>query len=142
MLRSAESKRYANAGFTSAAPWRAPNADTARVNITAQRDDPQSLLSHYRRLLRIRAGHRALAEGGVEVLETDAESVLAFERTGGGERVIVLANCSGETLGALPRVGKSGDELTALNPREGQAALGETDSLGPWSTLVLVREDR
>jgi len=35
-----------NAGFTTGAPWRAPNKDYTTVNVAAQTDDPNSLLNH------------------------------------------------------------------------------------------------
>jgi len=130
----------AGAGFTSGTPWHEPRADPGRTNVDAQRGDPDSLLSHYRRLIRMRRDHDAIAHGDVTILATDEPAVLAFERSGGGERAIVLANCSGRTLETLPRVGDDDGPLRIDAPGI-EVLLGPAGgSLAPWTALVLVAE--
>ncbi len=50
-----------NAGFTAGFPWEPVNADYETVNVEAQAADPDSLLNHYRRLIRLRSEQPALA---------------------------------------------------------------------------------
>ncbi len=45
------------AGFTTGTPWIAINPNHADINVAAQRDDPQSVLAHYRRLIALRKRH-------------------------------------------------------------------------------------
>lgn len=49
-----------NAGFSTADPWEPPNDDFRTVNVAAQEDDADSLLSLYRRLVHLRTTHAAL----------------------------------------------------------------------------------
>ena len=44
----------AAAGFTSGEPWIAVNPNHATINAAAQRDDPDSVYSFYRRLIALR----------------------------------------------------------------------------------------
>jgi alpha-glucosidase len=81
------------AGFCEAAatPWLPLAPDAGRVNVEAQREDPDSLLSLYRRLLRLRRDHPALHAGDYRTLAVLGE-VLAYERRCAGERMAVLVN--------------------------------------------------
>ena len=74
-------------GFTSGEPW-LPYGDLA-INVEAQREDPGSMLSLYRALLRLR---RDFAEADYRTLHA-ADGVLAYAR---GERTAVALNLTGE----------------------------------------------
>ncbi len=93
-----------NAGFSiAAAAWRAANADKATVNVAAQTGSPESLLSLYRRLTRIRRGSPALTRGDAVRVEASSDCVFAVLRqmpgVGGEARaMLVVANLSGETI--------------------------------------------
>ena len=67
--------------------------DRDGVSVAEQDRDPNSLLNHYRRLLRLRATHPALRSGDQRVVPTQ-DNLLAVERTG-NERLLILANLSG-----------------------------------------------
>jgi glycosidase len=86
--------REPGGGFTAATPWHrfAPGREAA--NVAAQLDDPGSLLSRYRDLVRLRRASPALRGGGTEVLRADG-AVLALVRAGGGERLLVVHNLGG-----------------------------------------------
>ncbi len=86
-----------NAGFTTGAPWRAPNKDYTTVNVAAQTDDPNSLLNHYRTLIQLRKEHPALQSGNAILLETGNPAVFALLRTSGNEHILVVVN-----LGKIP----------------------------------------
>ena len=96
----------AGAGFTTGKPWHKVNDDYTSVNVAAQEQNPRSLLSLYRDLIRLRMLEPAIRRGGLEVLKTDHKSVLAFVRSeqGGGVEsagkggVLVVANVSGEPV--------------------------------------------
>ena len=72
-----------NAGFSPAgvATWLPLNADyRLGTNVAEQRDDPDSLLNFYRRLLRVRKENPALVAGTYEPLHEQALDYLAFLR--------------------------------------------------------------
>ena len=117
----------ATAGFTTAAPWHAPNADTTTTNVRTQTDDPGSLLSTYRRLIRLRADHPESWRGEFTLLESEHPAVLAYMLRSPGEDMIVVANCSAEE--AL------GVHLTRVDPVEGDPE--PRVSLPAWGSAVI-----
>lgn len=93
-----ESKRTpmpwtANGGFSTASPWfqYAPGLSTA--NVATQTGDPQSLLSRYRNLIHVRNNSLALQKGDLQLFDAGSQ-VLAFLRSAGDERVLVVHNVS------------------------------------------------
>ncbi len=95
-------------GFTSGRPWHpfAPARD--QTNVASQDTDPGSLLNRYRRLIRLRAGSRALRRGSLTLLQSEAASpvpasrrpaaLLAFVREAGTDRVLVAHNLTSQPL--------------------------------------------
>jgi oligo-1,6-glucosidase len=89
-----------SAGFTTGEPWIAVNPDHVRVNVAAQRDDPDSVLSHYRHLIALRHREPAVVEGDFTLLLPEDERVYAFLRRWQDVELLVLGNFSGETVAA------------------------------------------
>ena len=86
----------AHAGFTSGLPWEPVNWGYENLNVKAQSDDPDSLLSHYRRLITLRAAHPALRSLAFESLESAGRSVYAYLRSVEGDAVLVVVNFGAE----------------------------------------------
>ncbi|HEX4963320.1 MAG TPA: alpha-amylase family glycosyl hydrolase [Thermoanaerobaculia bacterium] len=106
-------------GFTTAdKPWFdfAPGRETA--NVVTETGDPDSLLSHYRRLIRLRHASPALKKGTLTVLSPTKtnSAVLAFVREGGGERVLVLHNLGTAEVQAGPYDLKAGTAERLFGP--------------------------
>jgi alpha-glucosidase len=80
-----------NAGFTIAKPWLPLNADWPGRNVARMSEEPQSILTLYRRLLALRRDCLALSIGDFVVLGVEGE-ILAYERRHGAERLIVALN--------------------------------------------------
>ena len=86
-------------GFTGAAqPWEPLQPGHERRNVAIQHADPDSLLNHYRRLVRLRQSEPALSRGNARSLETGRPDVIAWERVDGGQRLTVIANLSGTEI--------------------------------------------
>ena len=85
------------AGFTTGRPWLKPNPNHTRINVEAQQADPDSVLSHYRRLIALRRAERVLIEGGYHPLMGSHRQIYAYCRGEGPGRLVVIAN-----LGARP----------------------------------------
>jgi oligo-1,6-glucosidase len=85
-----------NAGFSrpDVRPWIAVNPDHVTVNAAAQRDDPASVFTHYRRLVELRHREPVVALGDFSMLLADDPQVYAFSRELDGVRLLVLANWS------------------------------------------------
>jgi len=82
-----------NAGFSTGKPWLHVNPDFAHVNVEAERADPQSLLNYYRRLIALRRESPALLQGTYRELSRPMD-VWAYERAGGGQRILIVLNFS------------------------------------------------
>jgi glycosidase len=81
-----------HAGFTTGRPWEPVNDDYGTVNVEAQSTDPDSLLSHYRQLIRVRNDHVALRTGSLLPLETACRPVYSYLRQHEEEAVLVILN--------------------------------------------------
>lgn len=69
--------------------------DDDGISVAEEDKDPNSLLNHYRKLLALRRSNRALVDGDQHVLRS-APNILAIERSGTGERLLIVANLSTE----------------------------------------------
>ncbi len=108
-------------------PWLPFPPDAATKAAEAQRDDPASFLSLYRRLLALRKGSSALRRGSFEWVDVEAPSVLAYRRTHGDESLLVLVN-----VGDAPAEVRSGGSVVVSSrtdrpegPFDGQLAGNE-----------------
>jgi alpha-glucosidase len=125
------------AGFTAGTPW-LPVIDPATRNVAAQRDDPGSLLSLYRRLIAARTSFAPLGRGTHRSIFGVAPGVLAWIRELDGQRALVLLNTGDGAqrcdLSALPE--RAGTVVVATGPRAGRMAL-DALILEPLEGIVL-----
>ena len=97
-------------------PW-LPFAPEAELrNVATMRDDNGSILHLYRDMLALRHAHSALQGGEFRLLESD-EHVLAYERSAGPQRIIVVLN-----LGDQPTTMQSVRHSVVLLGSNGHAA--------------------
>jgi oligo-1,6-glucosidase len=121
-----------NAGFTTGTPWLQVNPDAATWNAAAQRDDPRSVLAHYRRLIALRHENRVVALGRFSMLLPDHDEVYAFTRSLGDEVLLVVCNVS-----------RTPQPLAELLPEAvgAELVLGNLEDAGPtlrpWEARVL-----
>jgi alpha-glucosidase len=115
-----------NAGFSTAPkPW-LPVSDThAALAVAGQESDGHSMLAHYRHMLGFRRGLPALQKGAISFIHAD-ETVLAFTRTHGNDKILCLFN-----LGArAATVTLPGVKVLEDLPGHG---FGGTHEFGAWS---------
>ncbi|MDP9374012.1 MAG: alpha-amylase family glycosyl hydrolase, partial [Chloroflexota bacterium] len=125
------------AGFTTGAPWLPLADDYQAVNVAAERDDPRSILTLYRRLIALRRAEPALAVGAYAPVEAEGDA-LAYIRGAGGRRFLVALNLGGRPQRVAPpspsiagRVALS----TGLD-REGEAVWGAIDLRGDEGLVI------
>jgi maltose alpha-D-glucosyltransferase/alpha-amylase len=90
-----------NAGFSRANPQRLylpvivdPEYHYESVNVETQQANPRSLLWWMKRLIALRKRYQAFGRGSIEFLHPSNRKVLAFIRSYGQERLLVVANLS------------------------------------------------
>nr|WP_253743333.1 alpha-glucosidase [Herbiconiux sp. SALV-R1] len=146
-----------NAGFTTGTPWLAANPNASRISVAAQEGDAHSVLAHYRALIAVRHEHPVVATGSFTRVDAGDEAVFAFERagaaadgeadggSGGGERMLVVANLSSDER--VPRFENTVFErwedaevlLTNLPGSEGTPDAAAP--LAPWEAKVYLVRD-
>lgn len=126
-----------SAGFTTGEPWLPVNPDYRRVNVQNQRNDPDSLLGFYKRLIALRRGTPALSLGDWAPAEASGDSVLAYYRQWKQERLLVALNFSAAP-GRMPlSPGTPARTLFGTHRREGESAAGPELRLAPHEVLIL-----
>jgi glycosidase len=132
-------------GFTTGEAWEAFAPDAETVTVDAQTGDPDSLLSHYRSLTKLRATYSALRTGELTPLDAEPSGVYAFLRHDASDVVAVVANLSDEpaedvslTLASGPLCGRT-SATTLLGTAEAPApmvnASGGFDDYRPVARL-------
>ncbi len=80
-----------NAGFTTGTPWLGINKNYTRINLAAQRGDPDSVRSFYKRMIALRAGSDVLKYGDFTLI-TAKRHLFVYERDKDGRVYRVLLN--------------------------------------------------
>lgn len=115
------------AGFTTGTPWLGINRNHATINVEAQRNDPDSVRSFWKRMIALRASSRVLMEGSFIPLIT-GKRFLAWRREYEGESLTVLLNLSGRRR-KVPCLGE-----VILSS---QGRLTFDGILRPWEAILL-----
>lgn len=118
-----------SAGFTTDTPWLGVNRNHAVINVEAEREDDDSILAFYRRLIALRKEYRIIAEGSIRFLERENDEILAYERELEGEHLLVLCNFRAAEI-AMPALHAAGEKLIGNYP--GMAA-----HLRPYEVIAL-----
>lgn len=82
----------ANAGFSTARPWRSVNKDYQHTNVRDQSGEEGSLLQWHQALIRARASSDSLRWGAYSPITTTSPAVYAFARTIEHECCVVVIN--------------------------------------------------
>jgi glycosidase len=122
-------------GFTTGSPWFSFAPGREQANVAAQVGASGSLLSRYRGLIHARRASEALAGGGLTLLTSTqgASPTLAFLRTRGEERVLVVHNLSDASVTAGPfALPEESAEVLFADPSVGSPLRRE----GSWSVTL------
>jgi alpha-glucosidase len=83
-----------NGGFSKAKPWLPVPASAMMHNVADEMNNPESVLSFYRKLLALRHTEPALLDGDYVSINDDNPNVLAYLRRYKGEAILVMLNMS------------------------------------------------
>ena len=84
-----------NAGFTTGKPWLMVNPDYKRINVASQINDPDSVLSYYKKLTALRKNpeySETVVYGKTIPYLSDVERLMAFERVSKDQTLLILGN--------------------------------------------------
>ena len=91
----------ANGGFTTGTPWLAVNPNYTFINAASQVNDPESIFSYYKQLIRLRKENDIIVYGKYELLEADHEDLFIYTRTLDDKKLLVICNFTDKEV-ALP----------------------------------------
>ena len=128
-----------NAGFAPAAatPWLPLAPDADRVNVAGQAEDPDSLLTLTRRLVRLRREHAVLHIGDFEPFGHTPDGTYAFRRRSVSGTVTVVLNLTAEPR-IVPGVGAGSVLIGTDRDRDGEPISADVE-LRPNEALVIDR---
>ena len=84
-----------NAGFTTGTPWLMVSPDYKRINVASQINDPDSLLSYYKKLTALRKNpeySETVVYGKTVPYLPEVEKLMAFKRVSDNQTLLVLGN--------------------------------------------------
>ncbi|WP_174728758.1 glycoside hydrolase family 13 protein [Mesobacillus harenae] len=82
----------ANAGFTAGTPWLQLNPNYPEINAAKALEDQNSIFYHYQKLISLRKQHEIIVYGSYDLILEDHDSIFAYTRTLGNERLIIINN--------------------------------------------------
>jgi oligo-1,6-glucosidase len=129
------------AGFSTGEPWLGINANYKQLNYEVQRNDPDSVLSYYKKMIRFRESSETLKYGDFKPLMA-ANSLLMYSREPGGgsseEAYVAAFNFSPRqlTLNGEARVLLRGT-IAASNTGRAEWDSSQDRALEGWEALVL-----
>ncbi|MFY0762361.1 alpha-glucosidase [Metabacillus dongyingensis] len=87
---------HSNVGFSETAPWITIPTHAYKINVENQQSDPKSMLSFYKRLLKLRKVHSSLGLGDYEFLRNE-NGMIYFVRKDQFEKILVILNFSDQS---------------------------------------------
>ena len=126
-----------NAGFAppGARPWLPLAPDADEVNVSGQAEDPDSILTLTRRLIRLRREQLALSVGDFEPFGPTPDGTYAFRRISPGAEATIALNLTAEQR-TMPIAGSGRVRIGTHRDREGSVVDGEV-ALRPNEALVV-----
>lgn len=113
-------------GFSDAEPWLPIADDYSSRCVEAERDDPCSILTLYRRLLELRRREPALNIGDYRAAPAQGD-VLAYRRVEGDSQFLIVLNLGGDAAGFSGMLPAGHVVLSTHLDREGEAFNGRIE---------------
>ena len=82
----------AMAGFTAGKPWIGLPARRENISAQAEASDETSILSYYKRLIRLRKQEKVISDGDIRFILPGENGVIAYERALDGRKMTVYCN--------------------------------------------------
>ncbi len=125
----------ANAGFTAAQPWMPVNPNYVTINAAQQEGDPDSVLSFYKALIRLRRKNPVVIDGDFTLLMPEDEQVFAYTRCDGKHTLLVACNFSDAPAKLDVQAASRGKRLLG-----NYQSAGEADTLRAWECRIDLTE--
>ncbi|MEW5927607.1 MAG: alpha-amylase family glycosyl hydrolase [Gemmatimonadota bacterium] len=131
------------AGFTTGEPWLPVAPDWRVVNVQAERDNPRSTLTLYRRLIDLRRGEPALEVGRYEPVAAEGDVLAYVRRARRGESDFLVALNLGPHPHVLRRPADAPRGTVAVSThldREGETVSGDVRLRANEGLVIRLRQ--
>lgn len=131
---------YAGGAGTGQTTWEPVQFNTGQpgTSVEEQSKDPDSLLSHYRKLIALRQISSALIDGAISEYDSGNDGVIAFIRQNERESVLVVHNLTGnEQSITLANDDEHTFGLVAGSTTEGAELNGDQLKIPGYTTVIL-----
>jgi alpha-glucosidase len=126
-----------NGGFSKAAPWLPVPPTYKTHNVADESKDPDSVLSFYKKVLKLRHMNKALLDGAYTPMNENDQNVLSYLRAYEDQIVLVALNMSGAEQKVnfdLSKTGFSSAKTLAATGKS--AAKGDVVTLEPYGVFI------
>ncbi|ULG74383.1 glycoside hydrolase family 13 protein [Macrococcus brunensis] len=87
-----------NAGFTTGHPWMKVNPNYPYLNVAHQLEREDSILNFYKKLIKFKKDNLIMTYGTFDLVYPEHETVFAYTRTLGDEKVLVIGNLDNQKV--------------------------------------------
>ena len=126
-----------HAGFTSGNPWLPVNDNYKDINVSVEDKKPNSILNHFRNMVKLRKENPVLIYGAYQLLQEKHPDIYAYTRTLDDQKMLVLLNFSdhGSAI-QLPEI--KSIQKTRINNYKSLAIENEKITLEPYQAVILL----
>jgi len=121
-----------NAGFSDGTSWIMVNPNYVSINVAYQEDNPESILSFYKRIIAYRKANKTLVYGSLKRIPLDRPDLLAYERSDEDACFLVMMNFSEERV----KHGLAIDGYTYELGNYKDVSSRDMDILEPWEARI------
>ncbi|PTO34327.1 glycoside hydrolase family 13 protein [Enterococcus mundtii] len=86
------------AGFSEVAPWLLVNPNYQMIHVADQTNDPESILSFYKKMITLRRENKGLIYGSFNEYLPENEQLFVYERVLDEERYLIIVNLTDEAV--------------------------------------------
>ncbi|HEX9827026.1 MAG TPA: alpha-glucosidase [Flavobacteriaceae bacterium] len=125
-----------HAGFTSGNPWLPVNDNYKDINVSVEDKKPNSILNHFRNMVKLRKENPVLIYGAYRLLEANHPDIYAYTRALDNQKMLVLLNFTNHNSIIQLAEAKS-VKNTLINNYESLSIKNEKITLEPYQAVIL-----
>jgi alpha-glucosidase len=130
----------ANAGFSKVYPWLPVADDYAQANVEKQKEEPESLLQFYKKMIALRKKEAALNQGLYAPVPAHG-NVLGYVRETESRRLLVVLNLGNKNARFTPQtISVKGKVLLSTNPEDEGKKVSNTISIKKNEGMIISLE--
>ena len=130
-----DSSQYA--GFSSKEPWIGVNENYKKINASEQEKRENSVLSFYKKIIRLRKENEIMVFGSYEGLDLENEKVFAYKRKYEGDEWLVICNFTDENIQFEWKAYLNSGSPVAITENYENSDYIKTKILKPYEAIVI-----